>query len=234
MAQAIEASAASHVPHARLNHQPERVLDLREHAGGPAPAALRGRHERSTSKALPPALPGSSEPLSREALYAEFQPLVRRLLRQYGEDLDFREDLVGEIYCRFCELLDAYDPARGVPLRPYLVRTLTASVYTYSRSQWRRKHREVVLDSGTELPDSLQDHSSAWDQKLMTETVLRALPEAVARLPQRQRQVVIWRYYESRSFEEIAHTLQIRPATARSILRHGLNNLRRWITPPEL
>src|SRR5947209_20458060 len=68
--------------------------------------------------------------LQRDGLYAEFQPLVRRLIRQYGGDnAELREDLAGEIYYRFCQLLEVYDPERGVPLRPYLVRQLTASVY---------------------------------------------------------------------------------------------------------
>src|SRR5690242_4817093 len=49
--------------------------------------------------------------VDREALFAEFQPLVSRLIRQYAQNADQREDLRGEIYCRFCELLAAYDPA---------------------------------------------------------------------------------------------------------------------------
>ena len=173
----------------------------------------------------------------REVLFADFQPLVRRLIRQYGEDQELRQDLAGEIYWRFCNLLDAYDPSRGIPLRAYIVRTLTASVYTYSRSQWRRQHREVSLevDNGTNEPAlSMDDPSSEWDKDLMTQDVLNTLPQAISQLPLRQRQVVIWRYYESRSFEEIAETLKIRPATARSLLRHGLNNLRRKISTTPL
>jgi RNA polymerase sigma-70 factor (ECF subfamily) len=169
----------------------------------------------------------------RETLFADFQPLVRRLIRQYGEDPELRKDLAGEIYCRFCNLLDAYDPSRGIPLRAYMVRTLTASVYTYSRSQWRRQHREVSLEadsSAAEATEAMADPSRQWDHQLMTQDVLNTLPEAIAELPLRQRQVVIWRYYESRAFEEIAEMLQIRPATARSLLRHGLNNLRRKVS----
>jgi RNA polymerase sigma factor (sigma-70 family) len=176
--------------------------------------------------------PGERGCPERETLYRDFQPLVRRLIRQYGEDPELRQDLAGEIYCRFCNLLDAYDPSRGIPLRAYMVRTLTASVYTYSRSQWRRQHREVSLEaeSGTAEPVvSLTDPSRQWDKALMTQEVLNTLPEAISQLPLRQRQVVIWRYYESRSFEEIAEMLHIRPATARSLLRHGLNNLRRKV-----
>ncbi|HLK55766.1 MAG TPA: sigma factor, partial [Chthonomonadaceae bacterium] len=84
----------------------------------------------------------------RERLYAEFAPLVRRLVRQYGQDAEMRQDLVGEIYYRFCALLDAYDPTRGVPLRPYLVRQLTAATYTYARQQWRIRRRETGWESG--------------------------------------------------------------------------------------
>lgn len=197
-------------------------------AGYAPPAAGSSGREADAQPGEP--FSGFSIP-EREALYADFQPLVRRLIRQYGEDPEMRQDLAGEIYCRFCDLLAAYDPSRGVPLRPYLVRTLTASVYTFTRSQWRRRHREVSLDptaSGQEAAAS-EDPSGAWDHELMTREVLRQLPNAIARLPKRQRQVVIWRYYESRSFDEIAEMLRIRPSTARSLLRHGINNLRRQI-----
>lgn len=204
-------------------------------AGAQGGSQARGRSdwtERSTTARQR----GARYP-ERETLFADFQPLVRRLIRQYGEDPELRQDLAGEIYYRFCNLVDAYDPSRGIPLRAYIVRTLTASVYTYSRSQWRRQHREVSLeaDSGTVEPaESFIDPSSQWDTALMTQEVLNTLPEAIAQLPLRQRQVVIWRYYESRSFEEIAEMLQIRPATARSLLRHGLNNLRRKVSASPL
>ncbi|MFN3652449.1 MAG: sigma-70 family RNA polymerase sigma factor [Armatimonadota bacterium] len=207
-------------------------------ARGRSPVPAAGPHRPHGSGAalwargaVPPGPSGPSA--EREALYAEFQPLVRRLLRQYGDNRDAREDLVGEIYCRFCELYDAYDPARGVPRRLYLVRTLSASVYTYSRRQWRNKQRELLVDGDTELPETALDLTHAWDHKLLLDSVLCSVPAALARLPPRQRQVVFWRYYESRSFNEIADTLQIRPATARSLLRHALRNLRRMIAPTE-
>ncbi len=169
--------------------------------------------------------------IDRDALYAEFGPLVRRLLRQYGQDPELKKDLEGEIYCRFCALLDAFDPQRGVPLRPYLVRQLQAATYTFARHQWRRARREVALETpAASRPGScLPDPTRQWDEALALEQVRGALPEAIEKLPMRQRQVVLWRYYQGRSFEEIAELLGIQAATARSLLRHGLNNLRRSV-----
>jgi RNA polymerase sigma-70 factor (ECF subfamily) len=168
----------------------------------------------------------------RDALFGEFQPLVRRLVKQYGDRDDLREDLEGELYCRFCDLYQAFDAARGIPLRAYLVRTLTAAAYTYARSHWRRRARQVSLDAEPHESGILRtaDPTEEWDREIFHRDTAARLPVLIARLPERQRQVVVARYYESRSFEEIAEEMRIRPATARSLLRHGLLNLRRRLS----
>jgi len=166
--------------------------------------------------------------LHQDELYAEFRPLVRRLIRQYGDSVELRNDLEGEIYYRFCVLLKAFDPDRGVPLRPYLVRQLTASIYTFARHQWRSQHREVSLELFTSESGPMQtaDPTRDWDDALDLQQIKRSLPAAISKLSERQRNVLIWRYYEDSSFEEIADRLAIQAATARSLLRHALNHLR--------
>ena len=167
----------------------------------------------------------------RDSLYAEFAPLVRRLIRQYGQDADMREDLAGEIYCRFSALLEAFDPERGVPLRPYIVRQLTMATYTYARQQWRIKKREATWEADETQAEQKTaiDPTADWLAALAQDQASALLPAALAKLPARQRNVVIWRYYEERSFEEIADLLGVLPSSARSLLRHGLNTLRKAI-----
>jgi RNA polymerase sigma factor (sigma-70 family) len=171
----------------------------------------------------------ASPTLDRESLYAEFAPLVKRLLRQYGSDAELRQDLAGEIYYRFCGLVEAFDPERGVPLRPYLVRQLTACIYTYVRSQWTRQKREAYLGQweAHKATEPSYDPTGSWIADLSQQQVLQSLPHAIAQLPERQRRVVCWRYFDELPFEEIAGILGITPATVRSLLRHGLNNLRK-------
>ena len=178
----------------------------------------------------------SAENRDRDRLYSEFAPLVRRLTRQYGQDADMREDLAGEIYCRFCALLDAYDPNRGIPLRPYLVRQLSLATYTYARQQWRINKRESPWE--VEGPRAEQtaafDPTVDWLASLTQHQAAAVLPHAMKRLPARQRAVVILRYHEERSFEEIAEMMEIQPTTVRSLLRHGLNSLRKAIVAADL
>jgi RNA polymerase sigma factor (sigma-70 family) len=177
-------------------------------------------------------IPDQQKVGSRDALYAEFQPLIYRLMRQYGTRPELRQDLAGEIYCRFCTLLEAYDPNRGVPLRAYLVTQLSASIYTYARQHWRRDRREVSLEMHTAhgLECHLtQDPTPLWDRKMTVEAVREALPEALSRLTTRQRQAVLWRFYDGRSYEQIAQVLQVEPVTVRSLVRRALESLRRQL-----
>ena len=167
----------------------------------------------------------------RDTLFREFSPLVKRLLNQYASDVESRRDLVGEIYWRFSRIVDAYDPHRGVPFRAYVVRQLTASTHTHARTKWRRSGREVRVESFETLRslEPALDPTPQWDDDLVTEQVRTAIPAAIRQLPTRQRQVLVWRYYEDRSFEEIAEMLGVQQATARSLLRHALNRLRAWV-----
>jgi RNA polymerase sigma factor (sigma-70 family) len=162
----------------------------------------------------------------RDCLFVEFRPLVQRLIRKYGDNTERRKDLEGEIFCLFCELLDAFDPARGVPLRAYLVHQLTTSTYTLARRNWRTDRREITVDQHEETPTET-DPSDRWDDEILLQQVRKELPAAIAALPQRQRQVLVWRYYDHRSFEEIADSLDVQVATTRSLLRHGMNSLRK-------
>lgn len=207
------------------------------------PAAPHGRWEVTLAQEPEAGLEGQpaeradrEEPVDRDALFAEFQPLVRRLIRQYGDDADLRDDLVGEMYFRFCGLLDAYDPSRNVPLRAYLVRQLCAAAYTVARKQRRLQLRQVslVLDAVSMPQLATPNPTAEWDQRLLMESLTESLPAAIAELSARQRQVLVWRYYESRSFDEIAEELNVRPATVRSLLRHAINSVRARLLPEEM
>jgi RNA polymerase sigma factor (sigma-70 family) len=201
------------------------TLDAGPHSR-PRPAFLRtaknGDPPQSTRLAI-----------DRESLYAEFAPLVQRLLRQYGSDAELLQDLAGEIYCRFCTLVDAFDPDRGVPLRPYLVRQLSAFTYTYVRSQRTLQKREAPVgwSEGNSAAEPSYDPTSSWIAELSQQQILQSLPHAIAQLPDRQRKVVCWRYIDDMPFDEISGILGIEPATVRSLLRHGINNLRKQMEP---
>ena len=124
----------------------------------------------------------------RNALISEFQPLVCSLIRRYGGSPEENKDLNGEIYVRFHVILDAFDPNRGVPLRPYIVRQLTASVYTYARREWGRRKRESAMEDTTlSFLAPAHDPTQDWICQINLQSFSRSLTEAIEARPARPR-----------------------------------------------
>jgi RNA polymerase sigma factor (sigma-70 family) len=172
--------------------------------------------------------------VDRDALYDQFQPLVGSLLRKYGKTVELRKDLRGEIYYQFCRLVNAYDPSQGIPIRAYLHNMLKQSVFNYVRDYWRKESRFIQLEESQQV-ETLGDSvvaDSCLDE-LISQELRSALPSAIAKLPHRQRLVVVWRYYDGRTFEDIAEQFRLKPATARSLLRHGIAHLRKLLSSQE-
>lgn len=155
-----------------------------------------------------------------EALYGHLQPVIERLLLQYPAAAEGEAELRGTIRSRYFELVEAHDPASGIPLRPYLVRMLTAWVYTVAcyNGDLRRAEERFRNEFVPSLAEGQMEEAQG---------VLTALPAAISRLPRKERLTVIGRYYEGRSCEEVAAALAVEPEVVRALLRRALARLRR-------
>ncbi|WP_336215424.1 SigE family RNA polymerase sigma factor [Nonomuraea sp. LPB2021202275-12-8] len=86
-------------------------------------------------------------------------------------------------------------------------------------SFWRRRRREHLVWEVPEQPRSeAESPLDLWDE--------------LAKLPKRQRAVLVLRYYEDRSDVEIAEMLDISPGTVRSQASRALGKLRDTVTRP--
>jgi RNA polymerase sigma-70 factor (sigma-E family) len=95
------------------------------------------------------------------------------------------------------------------------VRTTIARLHV---SVWRRRRREAVMAAPPEL---------AADEPGYAEALRRqAVRQALAALPPRQRAVIVLRYYENQSEQQIAEILGIAPGTVRSQAARALDKLR--------
>jgi RNA polymerase sigma-70 factor (sigma-E family) len=102
------------------------------------------------------------------------------------------------------------------------VRTTMARLHV---SRWRRLRRERLVER---VPE--RGYSEAELARIDGDT---GLWQALATLPARQRAVLVLRYYEQRSDEEIAAVLRIARGTVRSQAARGLDKLRTiWPTQP--
>lgn len=179
--------------------------------------------QQRASQALDEPLDPAAIPIPADLL-VRFAPYCRQLIRRYGTTPEQRQDLLGEIYCILHDLVQAYDTSRGVPLSAYFFTQLRACVFTRARKEWKHQSREISTSPLNEEWWEIQEvtYDSTLDQMAQREWLMAAMEQ----LTPRQRTVVYLRYFQARSFEDIADTLDIKPATARSLLRNGIAQLR--------
>ncbi|HVP11497.1 MAG TPA: sigma-70 family RNA polymerase sigma factor [Phycisphaerae bacterium] len=151
--------------------------------------------------------------MNLERLYQEAGPSVWSYLRRRIADSHAAEELLQETF-----LAAAADPAKlaaAVSERAWLIGIARNLVREHTRHERRRLR---PLDVG-EAPTVEPQHE---DRRL------EAMREAIARLPDGQREVLDLRLGQELSYGEIAEALQIPIGTVRSRMHNAVNALRRW------
>jgi RNA polymerase sigma-70 factor (ECF subfamily) len=143
-----------------------------------------------------------------EALYRAKASELVLYGRALGLSHSEAEDVLQET---FIALTQRSEP----PLQPehYCVRSYRNRALNYRRGLWRRLAREF--------------ESHRWFEHSNSETgAEQQAMQALARLPQDQREVIVLKIWHEYTFEEIGALLEISPNTAAGRYRYGLQKLR--------
>lgn len=144
-------------------------------------------------------------------LYEREYPRLVRALTAIGGDPDVAEDAAQESFVR------AYRHGLARLDRPgaWLLVVGTREVFRHRR----RLRKEEPLPEREPA-----GRSDALDVAAEREELLAAL----RKLPERQRAVVVARFYYGFSYEEIARAFEIKTGTVGATLHQALGNLRQW------
>ena len=155
----------------------------------------------------PAATDGSS--ISFDDFYTNMWPRAFRLASFLTHDTQAGEDIAQEVLAamsRRWEVLERPDA--------YLQRAVTNESW-----KWNRQGRTAAAKLSL-----LAAHTG-------NEFRFDELADALARLPFRQRAVIVLRYYADLSETDIAHALDCRPGTVKSLASRALSALSKEITP---
>jgi RNA polymerase sigma-70 factor (ECF subfamily) len=115
-------------------------------------------------------------------------------------------------------------------LRRMLLHNIHNAQRHYAGTEKRRLSREVSLDDAAaeQFAADLPSPSSHLRRKEQAQAVARA----VDRLPEDQRQVILWHHQDGLSFEEIGHRLGRSPGAARKLWSRAVRQLRMNLQAP--
>lgn len=129
------------------------------------------------------------------------------------------EDLTSEVFTYCYVHYEDYDPEKS-SITTWLYLIVNSRIKNYYRD-----HDSVSYADYEVVSDTMQDQSIDLDEGVYLEQLHNALMKAIDRLPERQRQIVMMRYFQNLSSEEIAKKLGLTPGNVRVLLSRSLDKL---------
>lgn len=160
-------------------------------------------------------------------VYDRYAPLVFGVAKRVVANRSIAEDVVQEVFTALWRDPERFDPQRG-SLRAYLGVQAHRRAVDAVRSDTRRRAREEHC----ELMQPRRDERVS--DKMDDVTVAEVVRQAIARLPEGQRQAVELAYWSGRPQREVADVLGVPEGTVKSRMRLAQAKLAEWLAPLEV
>jgi RNA polymerase sigma-70 factor (ECF subfamily) len=156
---------------------------------------------------------------NREAvtsLYRLFAPKIFRYLVRRLPTTEDAEDVMGEVFVGMVEGLAAYKDT-GAPFESWLYRIASNQTIDFYRRTKRNTSEELsdLLSSDEDLPE---------DQVITTQN-LQAMRDAIQQLPEEHQTILILRFVERKTHDEVAQLLGKSPSAIRTAQFRALSQL---------
>jgi RNA polymerase sigma factor (sigma-70 family) len=156
-----------------------------------------------------------------ELVYENYIHFIYKIAYSVLKDQKEAEDLCHDIFIEMMEKIYEYDQSRG-SLKAWL------AVKTKSRSIDKlRKKKAILVDEYEEFVTKHRGSHSNTEDNVISNIQKNVLKDALDDLPVEQRQVLEKAYFEGRTQRELANQLKKPLGTIKSLVRYGLNNLRK-------
>lgn len=128
------------------------------------------------------------------------------------------EDLASEVFMYCYAHYDDYDPEKS---------SITTWLYLIVNSRVKNFYRDhnITFVDYEVVSETMQDQNIDLDEGVYLEQLHDALMQAIKCLPERQQKIIMMRYFENCSSEEIASRLGISPGNVRVLLSRALDKL---------
>lgn len=147
-------------------------------------------------------------------IYKEYHTKVLSYLKMhlYGDDI--AEDLCSEVFYKVYEKIDTFDESKA---------SISTWIYTIARNKMTDYFRVRKVTS--EIPETYEDGSDIEEDVCNSET-LDTLADALESLEERERNIIILRFYTGLTLKEIAERLDISYAYVKILQNKALSQMR--------
>lgn len=161
-------------------------------------------------------LPKNEKP-DYDTFYSQNYSKVLYYVKNKINSAEDAEDLTSEVFAYCWQHYDDYDPEKSA---------VTTWLYLIVNSRVKNYYRDHVTFADYDtVAQVMEDEHIDLDQGVYLEQLHGVLMRAIRTLPERQQKIVMMRYFQNLSGDEIARELGISPGNVRVLLSRALDKL---------
>lgn len=154
---------------------------------------------------------------SKEKIYVEYHEKVYHYL--YGKTLnkELSEDLAADVFVKVYSKLDSFDDTKA-SISTWIYRITQNTLIDYYRV--RKVHSEVSEEIAA---------TGDIDDELLNNEMLEALADALMKLDERERKLIILRYFRGMTLKEVAQSLGMSYSNTKLIHNKCIVELKKYL-----
>jgi RNA polymerase sigma-70 factor (ECF subfamily) len=161
------------------------------------------------------------------ALVSAYETKIYNLALRYLGNREDAMDASQEVFLRVFRFLPGFQEESGFSTWIYRIGVNVCKDMLAKQSRRNEQSLEVEDEDDKQRTMELADHRYTPEQIVENAELRSVLSEAIAALPDQQREVIVLRDIQGLSYDEIANVLSLEPGTVKSRLSRARENLRK-------
>lgn len=152
--------------------------------------------------------------LQKEEIYKKYHGKVLGYIRSRISSPETAEDIAADVFVKVYEKLDTYDESKAA---------LSTWIYTIAFNKLTDYFRTRRVFE--EVPETFED-SACVEEEICNAETLESLSEALSKLDERKRDIIIQRFYAGKKLKDISDMMGISYSYAKVLQKQAFDELR--------
>ena len=155
--------------------------------------------------------------MTEEEVFKQYHDKIEYYIYGKVSDRYVAEDLTSIVFLKVCDKLSMYDESKA---------SVATWIYTIANNTVIDYYR--TNKTFDEIPDEIVN-ANEIDEQIINEEMLSELARALKRLPERERDLLILRYYDNMTLKDIAVKMEMSYANAKIVYAKAINHMREYL-----